>query len=889
MEMLKILWTRISGLFRKQAIENDIGNELQFHLEMLVREYENSGMSREEAEKAARRRFGNLTRLKEQGNDIRGAGLLDDLRQDLHYGIRMLRRSPGFSVLAILCLTVGIGANAAVYSWIEGVLLRPYPLVADQDHLLVLSGTAPGALKGTDVSWPDFLDFRRSCDLIDAFIAEKIVGTTLSSSGADRADRISGSVVSSNYFDAMGIHPIMGRGFEPEEEIGRNAHPVVVISYDLWQSRYRRDSDIIGKTQMMNGLPHTIIGVAPQGFYGTFVGYAFQFWVPVSMQETFSPGGYELEDRNARWIEGFVRPKPGVTLEQAQAQLATVARHLEELYPESNRARGIRLLPVWKSPFNPMEVLGSTLAVALVVVSAVLLIACANVGNLQLLKSFSRRHEMTVRLAVGAGQRRLLKQMLTEGLLLSTVATVFGIIAAYWARNGLAMIFPPRGSILLRLPATLDWRVLGVSAGVCLLATLLFGMAPAVLTSKVNLVDALKSEGGGVFGGRAKAWFRSGMVLVQISLSFVLLVGAALVIQSLIRMRATNPGFDASSVITTSIDLIGVGYDARRAQTFQDELVARLRTISGVDNVAFARATPFTYLPYSSATIGVDGLVSAPGEAPSVDYNEVGPGFLSLMGIPLLSGREFTGNDNENSDHVAVVNEVMARQYWPGEDPVGRRLLVNGKPMRVIGVARNSKYSNLLESPKPFFYAPTRQNTLGQNLDVRTSLPLEKFAPVLLREIHAIDSSIAPAEILTLREQIDRTASAQTIAVRLLGVFGSVAVLLAAIGLYGLMSFSVAQSTREMGLRLALGATQTNLWQHVLGRGLTLTGVGLAAGTGAALLVTRLLGYLLYEVSPRDPFAFGVALAVMLTASLVACFFPAYRAMRTDPIRALRT
>jgi macrolide transport system ATP-binding/permease protein len=888
MDALKFGWARVSGLFKKRAIENDMGKEMQFHVDMLVREYEGAGMSHEDARIAARRRFGNITRLKEKGRDIKGGGQLDELRQDLYYGVRMLWRSPGFAILAILCLTVGIGANAAVYSWIEGVLFRPYPLVAEQDRLLVLSGTAPGAVKGTDVSWPDFLDFRRNCTLIEAFIAEKIVGTTLSA-GGDRADRISGSVVSANYFDAMGVHPILGRAFEPEEEVGRNAHPVVVISYELWQNRFRGDPRIIGKTQMMNGLPHTIIGVTPQGFYGTFVGYAFQFWVPASMQETFDPGGYKLEERGARWIEGFVRPKPGVALERAQSEIAAVAKRLEADYPATNRARSVKLLPVWKSPFNPMEILGPTLAIALVVVSAVLLIACANVGNLLLLKSFARRHEMTVRLAVGAGRRRLLKQLLTEGLILSSIATFGGIMLAYWVRNALALIFPPRGSILLRLPADLDWRVLGLSAGVCLLATLLFGLAPAIVTSKIDLSDALKSESGGVVGGRGKAWVRSAMVLVQISLSFVLLVGAGLVIQSLVRIRATNPGFSTSGVMTTSIDLIGAGYNQQRALIFEDELLQRLQSISGVESAAFSRTTPFSFRPFSSATIGVDGFESAPGEAPSVEYNEVGPGYLATMGIPLLSGREFTRDDNETSGLVAVVNERMARQYWPGQDPVDKRLIVKGRPMRIVGVARVSKYDNVLEAPKPFFYVPARQNTLGQNLNVRTSLRPETFATALVREIHAIDPNLAPSEIISTREQLDRATSAQTIAVRLLGVFGGVAVLLAAIGLYGLISFSVAQSTREMGLRMALGATQSNLWQLVISQGLMLTALGVSVGVGGALLLTRLLGYLLYQVSPRDPLAFGAALVVMVTASLVASFFPAYRAMKTDPIRALRT
>jgi macrolide transport system ATP-binding/permease protein len=807
--------------------------------------------------------------------------------QDIRFGFRMLWRSPGFSILAILCLTLGIGANAAVFSWIEGVLVRPYPLVANLDRLLVLSGTSRAATKGEDVSWPDFEDLRRGCTLIDALIAEKIVGTTLSVTG-DRAERAPGSVVSANYFDALGVHLVLGRGFEPVEETGRNAHPVVVISYQLWQDRFRGDPGVIGKTQMMNGVPHTIIGVAPEDFFGTFVGYKFQFWIPASMQEVFDPGGYKLEDRNARWIEGFARLKPGVTAEQAQAEIAAVARRLEAEYPTTNRARGIQLLPVWQSPFNPMEVLLPTLGIALAVVSSVLLIACANVGNLLLLKSFARRREMTIRQALGAGRARLVKQLLTEGLILSAIAAAGGLLVAHWCRNVLVLLFPPRGGAVMRLPADLDWRVLALSVAVCLISTLLFGLAPAVLTSKIDLVDALKSESAGVVGGSGKAWVRSSLVLVQVSLSFVLLVGAGLVIQSLEAMRTTNPGFSTDGVVVTGIDLVAAGYDPQRAKTFQDELLARLEGVSGVRSASFARVAAFSYRSYSTAEVAIDGYQAPPDEPPMVDYNEVGPLYLSTMGIPLVSGREFTRADDETSALVAVVNEAMAAKFWGGQDPVNRRLIVKGRPMRVVGVARTSKYRNLLENPTPFFYVPLRQNALGQMLAIRTALRPEAMAAALARNVRALDANLAASEVISMREQVDRTTSSQAMAVTLLTVFGGLALLLAAVGLYGVMSSAVSQSLREFGLRLALGAGTSDLLRLVMTRGLALSAAGLLVGAGAALELTRLLGSLLYHVSPRDPLAFGFAFVVMGAASSLACFLPAWRAARTDPLLALR-
>src|SRR5438093_4663500 len=405
--------------------------------------------------------------------------------QDLRYGFRMLRRSPGFSLLAILCLTLGIGANAAVFSWIEGILLRPFPLVVDQDRLLAMAGTNRGAARGLiDMSWPDFQDLALNCTLIEAFIAEKITGTTLSI--GDRAERVPGSMVSANYFDAIGVHPMLGRGFEPGEDAGRNAHPVVVISYQMWQNRFRGDPAIIGRTQPLNGLPFTIIGVMPKGFYGTFVGYAFQFWVPASMQPQFDAGVYKLEDRGQGWIEGFVRPKRGVTIEQAQAEMSSVMARLENDFPETNRGHGVRLFPLWQTPFNNAGALLPTLGIALVVVLSVLLIACANVGNLLLVRAFARQQEMTIRLAVGAGRARLVKQLLTEGLILSAFAAAGGLVVANWLRDALAFLTPPRGGILLRLPGELDSRVLALSAGVCLGSTLLFRLVPAVPTSNVS-------------------------------------------------------------------------------------------------------------------------------------------------------------------------------------------------------------------------------------------------------------------------------------------------------------------------------------------------------------------------------------------------------------------
>jgi macrolide transport system ATP-binding/permease protein len=866
--------------------EADFDGERRFHIDERTDEYVRNGLSREDARRLALKRFGNAMLVTEQTQDVDMFRWIHDVGRDTRYALRMLRRSPGFSLLAILCLTLGIGANAAVFSWIEGILLRPYPLVVDQDRLFALTGTDRGAPGNTDVSWPDWLDLQRNSTLVEAFIGEKITGTTLSV--GDRAERAPGSMVSANYFDAIGVHPVLGRGFEAGEDSGRNAHPVTVISYQLWQNRFHGDPAIVGKTQVLRGLPHTIVGVTPKGFYGTFVGYAFQFWVPASMQSQFDAGVYKLEDRGAQWIEGYVRLKPGVTIEQAQAELSAIAARLEAAFPETNRGRGVRLFPLWQTPFNNAGGLLPTLGIALVVVFSVLLIACANVGNLLLVRAFARQQEMTIRLSLGAGRGRLVKQLMTEGLMLSIIAAAGGLVVANWLRDALGLLTPPRAGVPLRLPGDLDWRVLALSAGLCVVSTLLFALVPAMLTSNIDLAGALRSQSGGVVGA-GRAWVRSALVLLQVSLSFVLLVGAGLLIQSLQAVRSASPGFSTRGVLTTGVDLFTAGYDVQRAKTFQNELVDRLQALGGVESVAFSRMTPFSYRDYSTAAIAVDGYEAPLDRQPTADYNEIGPAFLATMGIPLVAGREFTRADDETAPLVAVVDETMATQFWGGLDAVGRRVRVKGRWMQIVGVARNARYRNLLETPEPFFYVALRQNfSAATALQIRTTQGPAALAPSLVREIHALDANVAPSELITMREQVERTTAPQRISVTILVVFGGLAVVLAAIGLYGVMASTVSQSSRELALRMALGASARDLLGLVLSKGLALTAGGLGLGLIAALQVTRLLGYLLYQVSPRDPIAFVSAFGVVVVAAFVACFVPAWRATRTDPLGALR-
>ena len=812
--------------------------------------------------------------------------MLTTVLQDLRFGWRMLLRSPGASLLAILCLTLGIGANAAVFSWIEGILVRPFPLVRHQERLLAMSGTARGTAGATDLSWPDFVDLRRSCRSVE-LIEDKIVGTTLSI-GA-RAERATGSIVSANYFAALGIRLAMGRGFAPGEDLGRNAHPVTVISDQAWRDRYGADPGILGKTQILNGFPHTIIGVAPPGFFGTFVGYSIQFWVPTSMQERFDAGGYKLEDRGARWIEGFARLQPGSTREQAQQEIAAAARRLERDYPATDRGCSVRLVPLWQTPFNKASELLPALGIALGVVLLVLLIACANVSNLLLVRALGRRHEICLRLAVGCARRRLVRQLLTESLLLAALAGAGGLLVALACRPLLAAFLDMPSGIVPHLQGRLDGRVLAGSAAVGTLAALLFGLAPALQGSRIDLAAALQSEAGAVVGGRGRARLRAGLVVLQVCLSFVLLVAASLVVRSLRAMRTASPGFAVDGVLTAGLDLFAAGYDLRRAENFEDRLLERVRSLPGVRSAALARVRPLSYQPYTSAALSVPGYVPDPGEQPAAELDEVGPAYFTTLRIPLVSGRELSRADDETAQPVAIVDTTMAARYWHGADPIGKRFQAQGRWLRVVGVAAAAKVGKLLEAPRPFFYVPLRQNPSRRAvLLLRTDRSPGTLAPAIARELRALDPALAPQELVTLRQHVERSAAAQRIAVTLLGVFGSLALLLSAIGLYGVMSVAVSQRRRELGLRMALGARAADLFRLVVARGFALTAAGLLLGAGAALATGRLLRSLLYQVGPRDPWAFAAAFLVMAAVAAVACCLPAWQARQTDPASALR-
>ncbi|MFI5227969.1 MAG: ABC transporter permease [Gemmatimonadales bacterium] len=817
-----------------------------------------------------------------------GGRFIEHFARDLRLAIRTLSRTPAHSLTVVACLALGIGPNAAVFSWMDGILLHPYPGVAGQTRLVAVANTVKGSPDLDEVSWNDFNDLETGTTAFSDLIVSKITGATIT--GGERAERVVGLLVSANYFQALGVRLLLGRGFEPSVDVGNGGHPQTVISYRLWQDRFGGDRSVIGKAIPFNGVPHTIIGVTAKEFLGTFVGYAMQFWVPASQQAVFDPSGYKLDDRGARWIEGFARLNPGVTFARAQAEASAVAARLATDYPTLDRGRGIRLLPLWDSPFDNAKDLQPMLRVMAIVVAFVLLIVCANVTNLLLVRALSRRHEVTVRMAIGASRGLLMQQLLAEGAVLAALGTICGLGLAYAARNVLGSFFAPRGGVSLVIAGGFDWRVIALSFAAGAGCALLFAVAPAIDASSVDLAAALKSDSRLSIGGKGHGRIRSGLVLLQVCLSYVLLVGAGLLLSSLNRQRSESPGFATDGVVTTTVNLFAGGYDTSRVRRFEADLVTGLRTVAGVRSAALGQSTPFATRPYANGSIGVDAYVPARDERPTADYNAVTPGYFATLGIALESGRDFSPVDADTTRPVAIVSAAFAARYWPGKNPLGRRVRLQDKWMDVVAVAKDIRYRSLLKPSTPLVYVPLSQHSsTAVALFVRTPKGVGGVAPAIVRQIHAIDPTVSPYEILTMSEQVARSTAAQQLAAALVALFASIALFLAAIGLYGVIAYVVSQRRRELSLRLAIGASPAHLMRLVLGDGVRLAFAGSLAGAATSLLTTRLLGDLLFRVNPRAPMPIIIAFGVMIAVSLVATFRPARLAGRSDPAAALRS
>jgi predicted permease len=811
---------------------------------------------------------------------------MGSLGQDLRYGLRMLGQSPGFTAVAVLSLALGIGSNATVYSWVQAVLLHPLPGVQNSSQLLAVETQMPNGSYHTS-SYPDYKDYRDQNQVFSGLIAFELIPANFSIEENQTPERIWGQIVTGNYFDVLGVHAHLGRTFLPEEDRGLNAHPVLVISYGLWRTRFAGDPNIIGKTARFNQHPFTIIGVAPREFQGTIVGVASSFWVPMMMQPQVLPAE-DLEQRAPTFIHLMGRLKPGVTIQQAQANMTTIARRLEQQYPDTNKNTGIYVCPVWKAHYGLQDYLLRVLAFLTVVVALVLLIACANVANLLLARASVRAKEIAIRSALGAGRARLVRQLLAESLLLALLGGAGGVLLALWTSH-LLMLFLPPANLPVTVPLSVDGRVLSFTLLVSLLTGIIFGLVPALQISRPDINESLK-EGGRTFrAGASHHRLRNLLVVSEMVLALVTLVGAGLLVRSLRNAQNASVGFNPDHVLLASMDLRPNGYSGPQAVQFFERLRERIATLPEVQSVSTERYVPLWFYGRAYTRPKIEGYTSQPNEDMYIDYNMVGPNYFTMMQIPLVRGRDFSSQDRVDAPLVCIVNETMARRFWPGQDAIGRRIDAGSGWRTIVGVARDIKYHSINESPESFLYFPALQESETEaNVLVRTSNDPRALLGAVRHEVQALDPNAAILTTADLGGLLHVSLFAQRTAASLATVLGLLGMLLAAVGIYGVLSYSVSQRTHEIGIRIALGALPGDIVSLVVGKGMRLVLISLAIGLFASLLATRVMSSLLFGVSATDPLTFFAVALLLAAAALAACYLPARRAMRVDPMVALR-
>lgn len=809
------------------------------------------------------------------------------MTSDLRSALRALMTTPGITAAAVLSLTLGIGANATIFGWVKAVLLEPLPGVERQAEIVVPINRLRNG-DNTSMSYPDYRDYR---DRVQAFAGLAVSDMSTFNLGAAEAgrrpERLYGSLVSANYFDVLGVHPQLGRLLIPADDGAPGASPVVVISDAVWRRRFAADPSIVGQSITVNALPFTVAGVAPPEFQGTMVGIAMDLWVPVMMQPQLAPGFDRLEARGVRWMQAVARLKPGVSIEQAHAEASVVAQQLERAHPTSNDGYGMSVVPVWRSPFGAQFVLGPVLLVLTAIVGLVLLLACANVANILLSRTLARRREIAIRLAIGASRGRVVRQLMTESLLLAFAGAAGGLALAYFG-SGILMAFGPPTDIPVKLVLGVDWKVALYSAGLALATGLLFGLAPAVQGARPDVVNELKDEAGGS-AGRGRARLRNSLVVTQVALSLLMLIAAGLFLRSLHNSQQVSPGFNPDGVLLASYDLSPNGYSEEAGIHFHRQALERVRALPGVTVASAARRVPLGFDGASTVAITVEGYVPQPNEQLNTPLNLVGPGYFATVQMPLLAGREFSEHDTKDRPAVAIVNETMARRYWNRTDVVGERFRVGASTLDIVGVVPTGKYQTLGERPRPYFYAPMAQRYPSQGvLHVRTNGDPAQLAPAVRDALASLDVNIPLYDVKTLRSHMLFATFTQRLAASMLGGFGILALTLAGIGLYSVMAYAVSQRTREVGIRMALGAQPSDVLRLIVRQGMTLLAIGLAVGLAMAFGAMPLMAPVLIGVDGRDPVTFGAVSLLLAVVALAASYIPARRAAAVDPIVALR-
>jgi predicted permease len=826
---------------------------------------------------------------------------MSSLLQDLRYALRMMLRNRAFTILAVFTLSIGIGANTTVFSWIDAMLLRPLSGVTLPDRLVAVETLTPNGAFVPN-SYPDYRDFRDHLKLVDGIAVTHPAAFSVGQQ--DHAERVWGELVSGNFFSVLGTRATVGRVFLPEEYGDKpGAFPLVVISDRFWRSHFNANPFIVGKTIRVNQHQLTVVGIADPAFHGSFAGEAFDLWIPYMMQpELNGVDEWMLRDRGDRNMLGIARLKPGVTLDQARAELASLATRMAIADADTNQGLSATMMPLAKSHFGPQSLLLAPLRILMGVCAVLLLIVCANVANLLLARATVRQKEFSTRLALGAGRARLARQVVAEILLLVVAATLCGIVVTDWMSRILGMLLPP-GQLSLALDPHLNFRVFGFSAMLCIVTTVAAGLFPALHAGRANLNENLNEAGRSGVGGVRSHRLRSSLVIVEVSLALVALIGAALFVRGFSAARQIDPGFNPNHVLLSQFYLAGNGYSLQQRKDFTRRLGEKLQSAPGITNVAWSDFVPLGFDAGSWEHLEVRGYLPSRDENMKIYRNMVSPDYLQLMGIPITQGRNFTAHDDEKSPRVMIVNQAFVDHFFAGHNPIGRQVHGWGEWFTVIGVARNSKYNYLSEAPLPYFYVSFRQ-MYRADLDlafyVRTQGNPETALSLVREKAREIDPGVTVFDAVSLSEFIGASLYPQKVAASLLSVLGALSVILAAVGLYSVMAYSVAQRTREIGIRMALGARPADVLRLVVRQGLRLVVAGLVVGLGLSLAVSRSIAALsifgssmdtptkLLEVSATDPLTYVGSMLLLLAIAFLATWIPAHRAAGVEPMTALR-
>jgi len=806
---------------------------------------------------------------------------MSTLLQDFRFGIRMLARTPGFTVVVAITLALGIGANSTIFSWISSTLLDPIPGVADTSRLLSVMRGERSEHPTPPFSYPDYVDLRSRTQSFSGLLAyhDDFVSLT----GTTRPERVYAAFVTANYFDVLGVRPILGRGFQRGEEDSAGGLPAVVISYSWWQTQFGADPSIIGKAVQINRHLGTIVGVAPPDFQGCKSGLRTDLWFPLAY------AGEGLSERDDHWLQILGRLKPRVSRGQAEKELDLQMQRIVAQFPDSHRGPNqITMDPLWRSPFGANVYMYKSLPILLGLAVVLLLLACANVANLLLVRSVTRRREVALRLSMGANRWRLVRQLLVESILLALLGGAGAWLLTRWTAGTLASFFPPTANVPLSINGHADHRVLAVTILISFVSAMVFGILPALRASSLAPIAVLKEEAGSISGGIHKSRLSRALVVAQLSLSLLLLICAGLFIRSLQNAQRSDPGFDPNHILLTSYELGPAGYSEAEGKAFNRELLRRLSVLPGVESVTLADFSPLSFSIHSD-NAHPEGYLPKPGESMEVSRGVVGPNFFHTLRTPVIAGRDFTAQDTDKSQIVAIVNEEFANRYWPGQDAIGKRVRNDDQWLTVVGVVRDAKYRRLVYAPEPVYFTALDQCYRDPvTIHARVSGDPSSYAGAVERTVHQINADLPVFGVTTLRSSMQLGSVFERVAGTFAGAFGFLAVVLAAIGIYGVISYATRQRTREIAVRMALGARRAEVLRLVLAQGLWLTIAGLGIGIAISLALTRYLKSQLYGVATTDLWTYAAVALLLCLVSLVACYIPARRATKVDPVEALR-